>query len=107
MIIINIAKEYTQVPGGRFIIDGAYSGEEFRDTLLLPRFEEAVSQNEVLTVVLDGGYGYGTSFLDEAFGGLARKTRNPRVMDIRIVSEEEPDLIQQVKQYIKKGLTEA
>ena len=66
---IKIATEYNQTPGGRFKDEGEFSGEDFRDTLLAPKFQDAISHGEKLVVDLDGGYGYATSFLDEAFGG--------------------------------------
>jgi hypothetical protein len=65
---INIAKEFSEVPSGRFLEDGPYSGELFRDTLLVPVLKEFDS----VTVELDGVEGYGSSFLEEAFGGLIR-----------------------------------
>ena len=65
---------------------------------------EAKSKNEVLTVDLDGGYGYATSFLEEAFGGLARELNDPGLLDIKIISEEEPALIEKIRQYITDAL---
>ena len=73
MICVNIAEDYSKVPGGRYIEDGPFSGQDFRENILLPKFQEAKRQNVILQVNLDGGYGYGSSFLDEAFGGLARE----------------------------------
>jgi len=60
------------VPGGRFIADGPYSGEWFREEFLRPAVAEALSQNDVVNVELDGAPGYGSSFLEESFGGLIR-----------------------------------
>lgn len=103
-IVINIAKDYTKTPGGRFIDEGPYSGEDFRISVLYPKFEESLQTNSTLTVVLDGGYGYAPSFLEEAFGGLARQTKNRKVLDIKIISEEEPMQIEKIKEYISKAL---
>lgn len=104
MICVNIAADYSKVPGGRYIEDGPFSGQDFRAKVLLPKFQEAKRQNETLQVNLDGGYGYGSSFLDEAFGGLARELRDPEIRKIQIISEEEPDLIPQIQKYIEQGL---
>lgn len=104
MICINIAADYSKVPGGRYIEDGPFSGQDFRSKVLLPKFQEAKRQNEALQVNLDGGYGYGSSFLDEAFGGLARELRDPEIRKIQIISEEEPGLIPQIQKYIEQGL---
>lgn len=104
MICVNIAEDYSKVPGGRYIEDGPFSGQDFREKVLLPKFQEAKRQNVILQVNLDGGYGYGSSFLDEAFGGLARELRDPEIRRIQIISEEEPDLIPQIQKYIEQGL---
>ena len=105
-IIINIATDYTKTPGGRHINEGAYSGEDFRKRILKPKFLEALEKNVELFVDLDGGYGYATSFLEEAFGGLARDMKDRRVLQIKIISEEEPSLINKIKSYMEDVLDE-
>jgi hypothetical protein len=97
---INIAKEYTKTPGGRFKKDGDFSGQDFRDTILIPEYRKAIENNEVLRIILDGGYGYGSSFLEESFGGLVRKLGKIDIDKIEIVSEEEPQLVNDIKQYM-------
>ena len=104
MICNNIARDYSKIPGGRYVEDGPYSGQDFREKLLLPKFQKAKQQGETLQVNLDGGYGYGSSFLDEAFGGLARVLKDPNIMKIDIISDEEPELISQIRKYIEQGL---
>ena len=104
MITINIATDYTKTPGGRFISEGEYSGQDIREKVLKPKFLQALENNDQLTVILDGGYGYATSFLEEAFGGLAREMRNSKIKDIIIISEEEPQLISKIQQYITDAL---
>ena len=69
-ITINIATDFTPYPGGRYRSDGDFSGERFREELLRPAFSNA--ENETITVDLDGAAGFGSSFLEEAFGGLVR-----------------------------------
>jgi len=101
-----IAAEYSKTPGPRTRAEGKYSAEEFLDVLLLQRFDEAVQSGKVLCVNLDGGYGYGTSFLEEAFGGLARKRGIQAVLDsIDFVSNEEPYLRDDVFSYIREAVT--
>jgi hypothetical protein len=73
--------DYAPSPGGRFVSDGEYSGEWFRDDILAPALREAAANSEILTIVLDGTSGYGSSFLEEAFGGLIRRRMfTPRVV---------------------------
>ncbi|WP_174275556.1 STAS-like domain-containing protein [uncultured Sphingomonas sp.] len=66
--MINVAKQFSRAPAGRYISDGPNSGERFRDQYLVP----ALKTNGELTLELDGTRGYGSSFLEEAFGGLVR-----------------------------------
>ncbi len=66
---INIAKDYSDVPSGRFFADGEFNGERFREEWLAPRLDK----KEIVDVVFDGAEGYGSSFLEEAFGGLVRE----------------------------------
>ncbi|MFN4277750.1 MAG: STAS-like domain-containing protein [Ferrovibrio sp.] len=68
MTTIAIAKDFSDVPAGRYKKDGAFSGEQFRDDLLRPRLQSS----ETVEVILDDVEGYGSSFLEEAFGGLVR-----------------------------------
>ena len=100
-----IAKEYSKTPGGRFKKEGAYSGEEFRTSKLLPAYIKAKTKGEKLVIDLDGGYGYGSSFLEEAFGGLARELRDKDILDrITIKSDEEPILAEDIRNYMEKEL---
>ena len=103
-MIINIAKEFTKTPGGRSKDGGEKSGEEFRDKILKRRYLAAKERGEILTVVLDGGYGYSVSFLEEAFGGLAREIKDYDLLNIIIVSDQEPALIERVNTYIREAL---
>ena len=67
--MIYIAKDYSDTPAGRYVTDGSFSGERFRDEFLYP----ALQKNDHVDVNLDGALGYGSSFLEEAFGGLIRE----------------------------------
>ena len=105
-ISINISNDFSRTPGGRSIGEGSFSGEKFRKELLKPKFEQAKITNDILIVDLDGGYGYATSFLEEAFGGLARDTKDDDVMKIIIHSAEEPALIDKIAEYMRDALKE-
>ena len=104
MIIINIAKDYSKMPGGRFAKEGPYSGEDFRKSILKPKNQEAKKKNKQLPVILDRGYGYATSFLEEAFGGLARELGDSNILNIRIISDEAPALVAKIEGYIRDAL---
>lgn len=66
---VNVAKDFTKLPGLRYIRLGRFSGEEFRQKFLL----EPLRQGKSVIVELDGVRGYGSSFLEEAFGGTVRE----------------------------------
>lgn len=68
MIEIRIADDFSRVPAGRYRNDGPRSGEAFRRDHLAPALRDA----DKVVVRLDGVEGYGSSFLEEAFGGLVR-----------------------------------
>lgn len=100
-MIIHIATDFTETPGARYRLEGDYSGEEFREAILEPKFLEARGAGEKLTIDLDGGYGYPTSFLEEAFGGLARKYGASSVSAVLVfISRDEPSLIDEIREYI-------
>ena len=104
---ISIARDYSKTPGGRFKKEGSFSGEDFRESVLLPAYKMAKEKDEILEVNLDGGYGYGSSFLEEAFGGLVRQIRSDDVIKrILIISNEEPRLIDDIKGYMEDALNE-
>lgn len=100
MINYCIAKEYTEIPGPRHKNEGDFSGEDFRERVLIPLFQEAESLNTTILMDLDGGYGYPTSFLEEAFGGLVRAIKRPISSRFQFKSDEEPALIDEIKDYI-------
>lgn len=70
---INIAKDFSTALGGRSKSIGEFSGEAFFEQLLNDKYSEAVAAGEKLYVNLDGTGSYGSSFLDESFGKLARE----------------------------------
>jgi hypothetical protein len=105
MIVYKIATQFSPKPGPRYRRDDPEtSGEAFREDVLLPLFDEAVRRNEKILIDLDGGYGYGSSFLDEAFGGLARARGTRAVLErIDFKSEEEFYLRDDIVKLVKKN----
>lgn len=67
-VIVNVAKDFSRFPSGRTPEDSQFSGEAFREKFLKP----ALESGEEVRIELDGAIGYGSSFLEEAFGGLIR-----------------------------------
>ena len=93
-IIIKIS-EFSKFPGSRYRDEGkkAHSGQEFREDVLEPKFKEALEKNMKILVDLDGTIGYGTSWLEEVFGGLARTYRSEVVLNTIDIKSEEEDYI--------------
>ena len=98
---ITIAKEFSDTPGPRSKNEGDCSGEEFLEKLLLPAYKQAVSEDGTLLIDLDGTEGYATSFLESAFGGLARTFVPEEVLSrITFKSDDEPYLVEEIKRYV-------
>lgn len=98
---IDIVKEFTDTPGGRTIKEGEYSGELFRDSLLIPRYLSAVQNNEILEICFDGAFGYPPSFLDESFGGMVKKLKKKNILkNICIISNDDLSIERRINQYV-------
>lgn len=79
---IDIAQDFSPNLGVRYKSLGPHSGEEFYAELLEKRFKTAQDEKEQLHIYLDGASPYGSSFLDESFGKLARNFTIPEVSKI-------------------------
>lgn len=96
---INIPEDFTRYPAGRYIADGSFSGQRFRDELLVP----ALRQADQVEVHLDGALGYGSSFLEEAFGGLIRDAGfEPADLSRRLkIISVDTALVTEIEQYLR------
>ena len=84
----DIGNDFSAFPGGRFISDGPASGEEFREQYLVP----LIQANDKVIITLDNAMGYGSSFLEEAFGGLVRHKvidKDALLGKLELVSDQE------------------
>ena len=101
---ISIARDFSSTPGFRLISVGPYSGEEFRKSKLDPLFKD-VADATPIEINLDGVAGYATSFLEEAFGGLARMYGVEVCMKrLKFRSDEEPLLPKEIEGYIRNSV---
>lgn len=104
-----VKESFSKTPGPRYMKEGEYSGELFRESLLYSAVKNAIDNEDTLLIDLDGTSGYGTSFLEEAFGGLIRKNKlsyEAIERTIKIKSEEEDYLVDDIKQYLKDARDE-
>jgi hypothetical protein len=79
---INIESDFNRKLGGRWKALGPFSGEAFFDDHLEPCFLKAQANKGKLHIFFDGASPYGSSFLDQSFGELARKYGNKIVSNI-------------------------
>ena len=105
-IEIKISRDFTPTPGPRYIRESDIdnSGESFRQKILYPTFKQALDAKKKLIVDLDGTAGYGTSFLEESFGGLIRVEKmeyKTIVNNLELISKEEDFLIDDIQHYLK------
>ena len=104
MIKIKISTDFSDTPGGRLIEEGDFSGELFRDKILIQKYEEAERTNTFLEIDFDDCYGVGTSFLEEAFGGLVRKYHKHGILQrIKIVAIEDETITDNITKFVEKA----
>jgi hypothetical protein len=99
---LSIAKHFSRFPGPRYQWQGPHSGETFRARLVKLLKE----QTGRIRVLLDGTTGIGSSFLDEAFGGLVRKegfARDEIRRRFEFVSEVDPSYIYTIEDSIARA----
>lgn len=93
-----VARDFSRYPAGRFKTDGPYSGELFREQFLVPEMET----EGPVTIQLDGVRGFGSSFLEEAFGGLVRQgyTADAILKKFDLVSAD-PSIVIEIQEYVR------
>lgn len=106
MVNISIVENFSRTPGPRYISEGEYSGELFRKSILLPNVKKAMETGDDILVDLDRASGYGTSFLEEAFGGLIREDKIPYDYlknHMKIKSDEDEIYINEINIYMESA----
>ncbi|MCT8631654.1 DUF4325 domain-containing protein [Glaesserella parasuis] len=96
-------RDFTLFPGPRYIKLGEYSGEWFREEILIP----SIKIDSDIIIDLDGVAGYGSSFLEEAFGGSVRKGVDTEILfNIinKLVSNDDPDLVEEIRDYVNDAI---
>lgn len=104
---INIARDFSVFPAGRDDKDGPDNGSKFRETMLRPQLEAAIRLQKKLVVSLDGMMSFGSSFLEEAFGGLVRQGMTEkdiaRSLEVRTSLKANERYVAAILRYIKKA----
>lgn len=107
-ITISIANDFSEFPGGRYPEDGPFNGTTFRNKHLVPHFRDGKN----VVVSFDNVAGFGSSFLEEAFGGLVRENQfNIDMLEshLKLVSSEEEitDFIEIAWQFMREAIAES
>lgn len=97
--------EFTDTPGVGYRDLGTFSGEQFLDEYLLPKYQQALKEECNLLVDLDGTGGYGPSFIEVAFKGLVEKTKDKKIKERLIVSfEDDPQMRRKLWKFVDAEL---
>ena len=104
---------FSKEPFGRYESDGPFSGEIFRKTKLLPAIKNiAVGSTDVIEIDIDNiDVDLGSSFLEEAFGGLVRYDNIPRdIIKNHIIIKSQDDfdkkrIIKYINEAFNRNLT--
>lgn len=102
MKTISVAKDFSNHPAGRTPEDGPNSGERFRNDFVAPGLSKGA-----VHIILDAE-GYGSSFLEETFGGLIRiGIPFPVIMSNLSFTTEDDTLREEIEGYIKDAAIKA
>lgn len=106
-IKIIIKDDFSDSPGARYRKDGPFSGEEFYESILLPRFQQAINEKAKLLIDLDGVWGYPSSFVSGSFGKLSIQLGAQKVLSIIEFKSDESQtrkerIIAEIKQPTRK-----
>lgn len=107
-IVFNVVKDFSRTPSARVAKEGKYPGTELRNKIT-PLIKQAIKLGVKFRIDLDGASGYGTSFLEEVFGGLIREEHfgyDDLKTCLSIKSDEEPELIEEIWEYINDANNE-
>lgn len=102
--IINIAKDFSSAPAGRYRIHGNYTGEVFREDFLLPALLN--DHNDTVEIILDGLDGIGASFWDEAFGEMVRSKKislSTLIQKLKLICHDDPTLIPTINSILEEA----
>ena len=100
-MVFNIAKGFTNAPGGAYRKDGDKSGEELREDFLVPLLE--AHPNDKLVIELDGIIGMGHATVREAFGGLVKYFGKEIIDRIEFAPTKHEHIVELAKEYMDEA----
>ncbi|MEP9011477.1 MULTISPECIES: STAS-like domain-containing protein [Enterobacter cloacae complex] len=105
-MLIVIAKQFSKTPFGRYVTDSPNSAERFRKEFLVPAFR---ADGEKVIVDFRGvALGVGSSFLEEAFGGLVRREGVPKAEILKRleIKSDMPFYQEQISKFVSQAKPE-
>lgn len=95
---VDIGQQFSRLPAGRKPDDGKFCGETFRERFL----SAPIAAGKAVVIKLDNVLSYGSSFLEEAFGGLVRQySYSPKALRSQITLDStDPYLVDEIWHYI-------
>lgn len=100
VLTIDVARDFSAKPFGRYIADSDRSAEAFRRNFLVP----ALMKGKPFTVDLSGSNRYSSSFLEEAFGGLVRDGFSKEKLNLMTVKHDLlPSIVDEITYYIERA----
>lgn len=94
---INVGQDFSRYPVGRYRADGDSNGEAFREDLLRPALVKGAAH-----VLMDDAFGYGSSFLEEVFGGLIRTGYTlAELGSILTIESTDGSLLEEIQGYMR------
>jgi len=101
-VFLDVARDYTPTPGGRYRKEGRWSGEEFR----VDHLEPLLKAGKSVVVDLDGAVGFQTSFLDEVFGGIVRLFGRQVMERVHIQAVRRPRRVDLAMEFVERAIRE-
>lgn len=103
-VTIDVGADFSRYPVGRYREDGDANGQTFRDDVLRPLL---VGDTHV-RIQFDGALGYGSSFLEEVFGGLVRNGFSAeKIKKFIVLVTTDDSLLAEIEGYIKDASAES
>ena len=94
-------KDFSESPSGRTREDGPHSGEEFRESVLVPALMQAENEGTKLIVDMNGTMGLASNWMQEAFYKLdAKRGPSCRPRPIVEIRCDDPSIVKEANQYL-------
>lgn len=111
---INVAKDFSAYPAGRYRTEGKYSGEAFLMDHLMAKLTASIYEKTILEIDLNGMNGYPSSFISGSFGKFtyelgkiigASQASELVAKHILLICDDSAAKIKAIQDEIKKPIT--